>query len=45
MHWIGTVGIGICSGGSEIYDRPALTLMLGDFPQAASGYCVDLKGI
>lgn len=35
VHWIGTVGLGICTSGREIYDRPALALMLGDFPAAA----------
>ncbi|MCB1750098.1 MAG: FIST C-terminal domain-containing protein [Gammaproteobacteria bacterium] len=32
LHWVGTVGMGICTGAREIYDQPALTLMLGDFP-------------
>ncbi len=32
VHWIGTVGSGICIRGKEIYDRPALALMIGDFP-------------
>ena len=44
VHWIGTVGIGICSGGSEIYDRPALTLMLGDFPTGSFRILRGFKG-
>jgi len=32
VHWVGTVGMGICIRGKEIYDRPALALMIGDFP-------------
>ena len=35
VHWIGTVGIGICTAGREIYDRPALALMVGAFPESA----------
>ncbi len=30
IHWVGTVGLGICSSGLEIYDRPALSLMICD---------------
>ena len=30
MHWLGTVGLGICCGGVEIYDRPALAIMISD---------------
>jgi len=47
VRWVGTVGMGICSGGREIYDRPTLTLMLGDFPadsfQMLRGFTGDLK--
>lgn len=47
VRWVGTVGIAICSGASEIYDRPALTLMLGDFPadsfRMLRGFTGDLK--
>jgi small ligand-binding sensory domain FIST len=32
VHWVGTVGMGICIRGREIYDRPALALMIGAFP-------------
>ena len=35
VHWIGTVGIGICTSGREVYDRPALALMIGAFPEPA----------
>jgi small ligand-binding sensory domain FIST len=30
-HWTGTVGIGICAGGHEYLDQPALAVMLGEF--------------
>jgi len=33
IHWIGTVGMGICASGSEIYDQPALALMIGSIPE------------
>ncbi len=33
VHWVGTIGIGICTNGQEIYDRPALTLMVGAFAE------------
>jgi small ligand-binding sensory domain FIST len=26
-QWVGTVGMGICAGGSEFFDRPALAIM------------------
>ena len=31
MHWVGTVGMGICATGREYYDRPALAIMLCAF--------------
>ncbi|MDX9765979.1 MAG: FIST C-terminal domain-containing protein [Ectothiorhodospiraceae bacterium] len=34
-HWIGSVGVGLCVGGEEIYDRPALAAMVGGFPADA----------
>ncbi|MCP3867710.1 MAG: hypothetical protein GY703_06365 [Gammaproteobacteria bacterium] len=33
VHWVGTVGIGICTNGREIYDRPAIAIMIGAFPE------------
>ena len=29
-HWVGTLGIGLCSTGTEYYDEPALVLMLAN---------------
>jgi len=29
-HWIGTVGMGVCSTGHEEYDEPSLAIMLTD---------------
>jgi small ligand-binding sensory domain FIST len=31
IRWVGTVGMGICSNFQEIYDRPAVALMIGSF--------------
>lgn len=33
QQWVGTVGIGICAGAEEYFDRPAVAVMLADFPQ------------
>lgn len=33
-HWTGTVGLGMSVMGEEIYDRPAVAVMLGSFPDA-----------
>lgn len=32
-HWTGTVGIAICASGKEIYDSPAMAIMICEFPQ------------
>jgi small ligand-binding sensory domain FIST len=31
--WVGSVGIGICYCQQELYETPALAIMLGEFPQ------------
>ncbi len=31
VHWVGTVGIGICASGQEYLDEPAMAVMLGEF--------------
>lgn len=31
LHWVGTVGMGICASGHEFYDRPAVAIMLCAF--------------
>lgn len=33
-HWVGTIGIGIISSGKEIYDEPAVSIMLAAFDAA-----------
>jgi small ligand-binding sensory domain FIST len=33
VAWAGTVGIGVCAGGVEYFDEPALVLMLADLPR------------
>lgn len=32
-HWVGTVGLGVCSSGLEIYDEPSLAVMLTDIAE------------
>lgn len=32
-HWVGTVGVGICSHAKEYFDVPAMAVMLGHFPE------------
>ncbi len=32
-HWVGTVGIGICSHAKEYFDVPAIAVMLGSFEE------------
>lgn len=34
-HWVGTTGFGVAGSGAEIYDRPALSLLVGRFPDEA----------
>jgi len=34
-HWVGTVGIGICSTAQEYFDVPAIAVMVGAFPENA----------
>jgi small ligand-binding sensory domain FIST len=36
--WVGSVGIGICAGGSSYFDQPALAVMVTSFPKDA--FCV-----
>jgi len=35
QHWVGTVGVGICTNGREFLDEPALAIMLADLPESA----------
>ncbi len=32
-HWVGAVGMGVCATGIEYYDRPALSVLVGSFPE------------
>ena len=32
-NWIGSVGKGICSNNREIYEQPAVTIMIADLPE------------
>jgi small ligand-binding sensory domain FIST len=31
VHWVGTVGLGVCATGKEYFDEPAAAVMVGDF--------------
>jgi len=32
IHWVGSLGIGLCTTAKEIYEQPALSVMIGAFP-------------
>ncbi|MGV6816341.1 MAG: FIST signal transduction protein [Thiotrichales bacterium] len=32
-HWIGTIGVAICATDQEIYDQPAMAVMIADIPR------------
>ena len=34
-HWVGSAGLGICATGQEYLDKPAIAIMLGEFPEHA----------
>lgn len=34
-HWVGSTGLGICATGQEYLDKPAIAIMLGEFPEHA----------
>lgn len=38
QHWIGTVGFGICASGVELFDLPAMAIMVGSLPN--DEFCV-----
>ena len=44
LQWVGTVGMGICSNFQEIYDRPALALMIGAFAKDSFRLLPDFVG-
>ncbi len=44
QHWVGTLGTAILHTGKEIYDRPALTIMLADLPQNSFRILPSLSG-
>jgi len=35
QDWVGSVGVGICGGDAESFDRPALAVMVGGLPEDA----------
>ena len=34
-HWTGGVGLGVCAGGEEVYDRPAAAVLTAAVPETA----------
>jgi len=32
-HWVGSLGLGVITAGQEIYDVPAASIMLANFPE------------
>ena len=32
-HWVGGVGLGVCAGGDEVYDRPAAAVLTAAVPE------------
>lgn len=34
-HWVGSVGLGVCTGAEEVFDGPAVAVMIGGFPDEA----------
>lgn len=34
-HWLGTVGVAICTTDQEIYDQPAMVVMVTDIPESS----------
>ncbi len=44
ITWIGTVGMGICAGAEEVYDSPAISMLLCDFPTDSFYLLPDFKG-
>ena len=32
LHWVGSVGVAVCATSQEYNDRPAISLMIADFP-------------
>ncbi len=34
-HWVGTTGFGVAGSGVEIYDQPAISLLVGRFPESS----------
>ena len=32
-HWVGSVGLGVCSVGIEYFDEPAVAILIGEFPE------------
>lgn len=43
QHWVGSSGIGICTSKQEYLDRPAVAIMLGEFPQDSFRVLADIR--
>jgi small ligand-binding sensory domain FIST len=42
-NWLGTVGIGICGGDREYFDKPAIAVMIGDLPAGSMRTFASLR--
>jgi len=42
-HWIGAVGVGICSQNVEYFDEPAMAIMLGHLPENSFQLFTNIK--
>ncbi len=45
QHWVGSVGVGIISNNQEIYDQPAISVMLCEFPDGSFSIFKPVKNI
>lgn len=44
-HWIGGVGIGVCSEAEVVFDEPAASVMVGDVPRSARHFFAGSRAL
>ena len=42
-RWVGSTGIGVCASSTEYLDKPAIAIMLGEFPEQSFSVIHTLK--
>jgi small ligand-binding sensory domain FIST len=42
-HWVGAIGVGICSQNVEYFDEPAMAIMLGQLPENSFQIFTNMK--